>query len=491
MDWEVKKKLSFEDFVKRAREVHGDKYNYYEDGYTSSNNLIKVNCKNHGDFKTTPARHTHNKVKCPKCNQEDRKQRLIQKYTLRVKENTEDKVKVVDWGIFENERSSVEGDCKQHGNFKSTVYSIIKTKHNGCPKCKSLLEGEVFIKKAVELHGDRYVYDKYDYISSRDFMDILCVKHNKVFQQRPSAHLQGQNCPECGKEASIENSRMSKDDFVKKCTEIHGSLYDYSNTVYEGIKTPCKVKCPVHGEISIKPSTLLMGDGCKLCSKEEYRKKYEDSFLKRVAERKEYSHLDFSKAYYVNNSTKVEGYCKDHEEWFKSTPNKILDSSPIAGCKVCSKIAKNRWTLSALLEIPNIKKKEGYFYTGKISSLTGLKVGITGDLKTRQDVYRDDLKSYSNEFKYLNTKLGGYFTSAVIETVVKKVYRGKSTKHDLDFGGKNEVYDIEDSQLIVDIFKGKWDDKFTWLTKVVTKTNDPNLLDFVQELKDIYIKGIK
>lgn len=491
MRWETKTKLTFDDFVDRAREIHGDSYEYFQEGFKTSLEDIIVRCKVHGDFKTTPARHTHGKSKCPKCTEIIRKQRVIQNFVDKVEEGTDNAVKITNWESFENIRSSVTANCKEHGGFESTVYSIIKTKHNGCPKCKSLLEGEVFIKKAVELHGDRYVYDKDNYISSRDFMDILCVKHNKVFQQRPSAHLQGQNCPECGNEASIENSRMSKEDFVKRCIEIHGNLYDYSDTVYKGAKTLCKVKCPVHGEVSIKPLTLLAGDGCKFCSKEEYRKKYEDSFLKRVAERKEYSHLDFSKAYYVNNSTKVEGYCKDHDEWFKSTPNKILDSSPIAGCKTCSKIAQNRWTLSALLKIPNIKNRDGYFYVGKISSLTGLKVGITGDLKTRETGYRGDLKHYCNEFKYLNTKLGGYFTSAVIETVVKKVYRDKSTKHNLDFGGKNEVYDIEDSQLIIDIFKGKWDDNFTWLTEVVTKTNDPNLLDFVQELEGIYIKGIK
>ena len=51
-----------------------------------------------------------------------------------------------------------------------------------------------FLLKVQDVHGDRYGYENIYYVNSRTKIDIVCHKHG-IFQQTPSNHLNGQNCP--------------------------------------------------------------------------------------------------------------------------------------------------------------------------------------------------------------------------------------------------------------------------------------------------------
>lgn len=64
-------KHSKEEFVAKAREVHGDKYNYSEVEYVNCDTNVKIYCKRHKDyFMQTPYSHTRGSS-CPKCSIED------------------------------------------------------------------------------------------------------------------------------------------------------------------------------------------------------------------------------------------------------------------------------------------------------------------------------------------------------------------------------------------------------------------------------------
>lgn len=60
-----------EEFLVRCQASHGDQFDYTNSIYTHSKELMTISCKvpGHGDFQTTPNRHTHitNPVGCPKC----------------------------------------------------------------------------------------------------------------------------------------------------------------------------------------------------------------------------------------------------------------------------------------------------------------------------------------------------------------------------------------------------------------------------------------
>lgn len=55
-----------DEFVKKARIVHNDYYNYSKVNYISSNDKITIICKEHGEFLQTPANHLQGQG-CPKC----------------------------------------------------------------------------------------------------------------------------------------------------------------------------------------------------------------------------------------------------------------------------------------------------------------------------------------------------------------------------------------------------------------------------------------
>lgn len=472
------------EFESRARAAKGDKYSYDRDFYKGMNEEYLMYCPDHGEFTTTPARHINQGSGCKGCLAESISLNKRKRHQEKLEDKQGELYKIKDWLSFEGIRDNVLAKCKNHGEYENTYYSILNTKHGGCPKCKSLLEGEVFIKKANKKHGEgRYIYNVDDYQCSRTLMKIWCPVHEKYFEQRPSAHLQGQNCPECGKQHNSENSLSSLEDFIVKCREVHGDKFDYSQTVYKGRRKEFTVICKYHGEIHMYPNNHLVGQGCTECSKEVYRKRHEDQFLKKVSENTFLQHLDFSKARYITNSTPVDIYCKDHNEWFKRTPNRVLDSKSGLGCATCGKVAMNRWSLNSLLKIPKITQKSGYFYTGRITNVAGIKLGITNNLISRKSHYKRDLKVHEESFEYIKNKESDYFTCALIEVILKKFYVSDLVTHKLEFGGKNEVYNIKNTKLLEDIFNGRLDSEFNRLSKIVTHNNHTELLSFVEHLK--------
>ena len=60
------KKLTNEEFIERARNVHGDKYDYSLVEYKKSSIKVSIVCPQHGIFKQTPNNHLKGKC-CPKC----------------------------------------------------------------------------------------------------------------------------------------------------------------------------------------------------------------------------------------------------------------------------------------------------------------------------------------------------------------------------------------------------------------------------------------
>lgn len=60
------KKKTKEEFIKDARKVHGDKYDYSKVEYVGSKIKVCIICPKHGEFWQTPSHHFEGKG-CPKC----------------------------------------------------------------------------------------------------------------------------------------------------------------------------------------------------------------------------------------------------------------------------------------------------------------------------------------------------------------------------------------------------------------------------------------
>lgn len=123
------KKLSTEDFINRARVVHGDRYSYSKSEYTNNQTKIIITCKNHGDFEQLPANHLHG-WGCIGCSP--------------VKPHTDESIRVLfnltHGGRYDYRKVKYAGInkkvtivCKDHGDFQQTPKMHIYG--SGCPEC--------------------------------------------------------------------------------------------------------------------------------------------------------------------------------------------------------------------------------------------------------------------------------------------------------------------------------------------------------------------
>lgn len=55
---------------------------------------------------------------------------------------------------------------------------------------------EEFLKKAKEIHGNKYDYSKVEYTGNKFKVCIICPEHGE-FWQKPNDHLSGRGCPKC------------------------------------------------------------------------------------------------------------------------------------------------------------------------------------------------------------------------------------------------------------------------------------------------------
>jgi endogenous inhibitor of DNA gyrase (YacG/DUF329 family) len=62
-----KRLLSLNEFIYKAKAVHGDKFDYSKVVYTGNKNHVKVICPQHGAFRVTPNAHVSSKTGCALC----------------------------------------------------------------------------------------------------------------------------------------------------------------------------------------------------------------------------------------------------------------------------------------------------------------------------------------------------------------------------------------------------------------------------------------
>ena len=139
------KKLTKEEFIKKANEKHNGKYDYSNVVYVNSTTKVCIICPEHDEFWQRPRGHLQGKG-CSKC-----------------------------------------------------AYEL-----NGKRRRSSLTN---FITKARKVHGDKYDYSKVDYVNNYTKVCIICPEHME-FWQEANSHLRGHGCPKCNL-SHLERSVMT------------------------------------------------------------------------------------------------------------------------------------------------------------------------------------------------------------------------------------------------------------------------------------------
>ena len=196
------KKLTNDEFVSRAKRIHGEKYDYSKSIYINGYTKVEIICNKHGSFYQTPGNHFH-------------------------------------YG------------CLECGNDRSAN------------ACKSNT-GD-FIKKAKDMHGNRYDYSKVNYLNAYTKVEIICKIHGPFFQLPCGHHLFGYGCPKCAVIGREQNIPKSTEKFIDDAKRVHKNKYDYSKVNYIDAHTKVEIICPKHGSFYQKPCGHLWGKGCSKC----------------------------------------------------------------------------------------------------------------------------------------------------------------------------------------------------------------------------------
>lgn len=216
------KRITFDEFVNRSRDKHGDKFNYDNVDYENQYKPVIIGCPIHGDFEQIPKSHMSGSD-CRKCSQ----------------------IKVAN---------SLRGIKKLNR-----------------------LDDEIIIDRLSKMYD--YDYSKCKITGTRNdaiISDILCPIHG-FFTKRLNNHMrQKQGCNLCGK------NNLNTDIFVERSNIIHQNKYDYSKFEYKDTKTPSIIICPTHGEFMQKADKHLVGQGCPDCYRDIVSKgeKFISNFLK-------------------------------------------------------------------------------------------------------------------------------------------------------------------------------------------------------------------
>lgn len=150
-------------FIEKASNIHGNKYDYSITKYTGYRNIIDIVCPIHGKFTQNAGDHLKG-CGCKECG------------------------KVIMWDN------------------------------------RGRITSEDFISKAKLIHGNKYDYSKVQYINAKTPVTITCKKHGD-FSQTPSNHLLSCGCPRCFKSKMVNEIVMRLTD--KNISYILEKTFDW------------------------------------------------------------------------------------------------------------------------------------------------------------------------------------------------------------------------------------------------------------------------
>lgn len=185
------RRLTQNDFISKAKEIHKNKYDYSEVHYVNSRTKVCIICPEHGEFWQTPSTHLKG-CGCPKCSGKFLDKDFFIEKANKIHKNKYDYSKVT----YKGNKTKVEIICPIHGSFWQTPNDHLD--RCGCPECRKSkkLTTTTFIERANKIHNFRYDYSKVNYVNADSKVEIICKKHGSFFQL-PSNHIAGQGCPKC------------------------------------------------------------------------------------------------------------------------------------------------------------------------------------------------------------------------------------------------------------------------------------------------------
>jgi very-short-patch-repair endonuclease len=253
-------------FIEESILIHGDKYDYSKVDYKNSTSKVIIICRFHGEIQQMPSSHLCGQG-CYKCGNN----------TLKTKEEFINDSKKIFGDKYHYSKVEYKGahkkviiSCREHGDFE--IKPNCHLSNQGCYKCgrnqvsvKLSSNKEDFIKKSIEVHGDKYDYSKVDYNGNKKKVIIICNYHGE-FLQKPNGHLSGNGCIDCAIIINADRNRKTLEQFITEARQVHGDKYDYSKVEYLNSREKIIIICKNHGEFLQSPEDHTHSiAGCPRC----------------------------------------------------------------------------------------------------------------------------------------------------------------------------------------------------------------------------------
>ena len=257
-------KLTTEEFIEKAKKVHGDKYDYSNAKYVNNSTKVCIICPEHGEFWQTPNAHVSAKHECPMCSHQSYKY-SYNEITNLIK-NKYPNINTISTSYSNRNEigkfycNCVDDNNEVHGIFTKKFVDVLR---HGCPKCGqySKLNKEIFVERSNKVHNNKYDYSKVEYKTSEDKVCIICPEHGE-FWQTPHSHLSGVGCPLCSKEKNINETCLYE--YIKNninCKIIREKKFKWLGLKSIDIFIPSiKVAIEYQGEQHFEPIKFYGGE---------------------------------------------------------------------------------------------------------------------------------------------------------------------------------------------------------------------------------------
>lgn len=275
--------LTTEQFIERARSIHGDKYDYSETVYMSMNKKIAIRCRKHGLFECFAGNHVNQKIKsgCPYCagkalfrGEND----LTTVFPNIAPYYDTDKNGNTASDIFAKSNKKVWWICDNGHSFSMKVLNRVR-KEKSCPYCsgQKLLTGFNDLKTIYPNIASEWDYDKNegspsDYRYGSGYKVWWICKNCKASYQSPiNVHIKGHKCPYCSGN-KIDSGRTDLQTLFPDIAKEYADDNELPvNQIFASAHKKVKWICPnCNGEYWASPHHRTSKDRteCPLCKKQ-------------------------------------------------------------------------------------------------------------------------------------------------------------------------------------------------------------------------------
>lgn len=178
------KRLTTEEFIQKAKEIHGDKYDYSKVEYVNNKTKVCIVCSEHGEFWLKPNTHLSMHIGCPICNRKIHNTETFINESNKVHNNKYDYSKTE----YVDSKTKVCIVCPEHGEFWQRPDSHLYMK-TGCPKCTEF-EGEKTLYNILINEFCNVEYQKHFSWLGRQSLDFYLPDYNVAIEYQGRQHFE-------------------------------------------------------------------------------------------------------------------------------------------------------------------------------------------------------------------------------------------------------------------------------------------------------------